>query len=444
MDQISVLLVPADFYGGAHGRIYQAMLDLHHRGEPADQVMVTALLKEQGKLDEVGGAVFLTGLSEQVPFATNVRYYAKLVLEKAIKRSLATLGQQLPLDGSVEELLTFTEGQINDLFRRYHSLNGGNPLSSGVIDSSQFASLDFPEKKIIIEPFLQESQMNMIVGPRGIGKTQLGISMCGSASSGNPLGPWKVVTPVPSLFLDGEMAHQDTQDRLKQLIKEKPQQPIYIYCDSYMNQLGLPRANLLNPEWRDRMKEILLARKVKLWVVDNLASLCPGVDQCSQAEWSPINEFFLDLRFAGINTTFLHHTNRAGGQRGTGAREDNLDLIIMLERPANYATEDGTRFTWRFEKARVPHESLAFMGDIEFRLEPAQDGSYIWTYRNVRANTKIEVLRRIGEGVTPREVAKELGITEARVSQLKREMVKEGFLTKEGRLTQEGFKKLNF
>ena len=44
---------------------------------------VTFLLKERGQLEEVGGPVFLVSLSEQVGFATNVDYYARIVVEKS-------------------------------------------------------------------------------------------------------------------------------------------------------------------------------------------------------------------------------------------------------------------------------------------------------------------------------------------------------------------------
>ena len=47
MDRIADVIVPEDFYREAHGRIYQAMLDLYGRGEPVDLVTVSALLKER-------------------------------------------------------------------------------------------------------------------------------------------------------------------------------------------------------------------------------------------------------------------------------------------------------------------------------------------------------------------------------------------------------------
>lgn len=95
LDRVVDLLDPEDFYQTAYARIFQAMLDLHRRSDPVDLVTVTALLKERGQLDGVGGYVFLAGLSEQVGFAINAGYYANLVHDKAILRRLLDTTQEI-------------------------------------------------------------------------------------------------------------------------------------------------------------------------------------------------------------------------------------------------------------------------------------------------------------------------------------------------------------
>jgi len=106
------------------------------------------------------------------------------------------------------------------------------------------------------------------------------------------------------------------------------------------------------------MKGILKARGVKLWIIDNLASLASGIDENSKQDWDPINQWLLELRFAGISTIMLHHVNKVGGQRGTSAREDNLDVSVILKPPKNYTPEDGARFICHFSKARVKISEL--------------------------------------------------------------------------------------
>lgn len=95
LDAVADALSPGDFYREAHGRIYQAMLDLYEREQPVDLVTVTALLRERGQLESCGGPVFLSGLAEEVGFATNAEYYAGMVADKAILRRLLDATQEI-------------------------------------------------------------------------------------------------------------------------------------------------------------------------------------------------------------------------------------------------------------------------------------------------------------------------------------------------------------
>jgi len=95
LDEVSDLLVADDFYKEGHGRIYKTMLDLYGKNDPVDLVTVCALLKERSQLEGIGGAVFLAGLSEEVGFAVNAPYYAKLVRQKAMLRRLLDATQEI-------------------------------------------------------------------------------------------------------------------------------------------------------------------------------------------------------------------------------------------------------------------------------------------------------------------------------------------------------------
>ena len=95
LDEVADLLRPEDFYRTSHGQIYRVMLGLYNQERPVDLVTVTMRLKEVGWLDEVGGPVFLAGLSEHVGTAANAGYYAKMVQGKARLRRLLTTSQEI-------------------------------------------------------------------------------------------------------------------------------------------------------------------------------------------------------------------------------------------------------------------------------------------------------------------------------------------------------------
>ena len=81
-------LNPDDFYRESHGRIYQAMLDLHAHGEPVDALTLVEHLKQAGDLDNVGGAAAIELLAGSVPAVGNLRQYARIVSENAMLRRL--------------------------------------------------------------------------------------------------------------------------------------------------------------------------------------------------------------------------------------------------------------------------------------------------------------------------------------------------------------------
>ncbi|MGW4364773.1 replicative DNA helicase [Nocardia takedensis] len=89
------VLRPGDFYRPAHQAVYDAILDLYGRGEPADPVTVAAGLDRRGELKRIGGAPYLVTLTQTVPTAANAGFYAEIVAEKAILRRLVEAGTRI-------------------------------------------------------------------------------------------------------------------------------------------------------------------------------------------------------------------------------------------------------------------------------------------------------------------------------------------------------------
>jgi replicative DNA helicase len=88
-------LRPSDFYRPAHQNVYDAILDLYGRGEPADAVTVAAELDRRSLLRRIGGAPYLHTLISTVPTAANAGYYAGIVAEKALLRRLVEAGTRV-------------------------------------------------------------------------------------------------------------------------------------------------------------------------------------------------------------------------------------------------------------------------------------------------------------------------------------------------------------
>jgi replicative DNA helicase len=117
------LLRAEDFYRESHRKIFRAMIELSDRTEPVDLITLSDFLKSRGELDAVGGTAYLASLADFVPTAANISYYARIVREKSILRSLintattiATRGYEE--QGNVEEFLDSAEKVIFDISER--------------------------------------------------------------------------------------------------------------------------------------------------------------------------------------------------------------------------------------------------------------------------------------------------------------------------------------
>jgi replicative DNA helicase len=98
-----------DFYRPVHESVFDAVIDLYGRGEPADAVTVAAELQKRGELARVGGAPYLHTLVASVPVAANAGYYAEIVREKAILRRLVDAGTKIVQIGYAGE------GEVDDV-----------------------------------------------------------------------------------------------------------------------------------------------------------------------------------------------------------------------------------------------------------------------------------------------------------------------------------------
>jgi len=317
-------------------------------------------------------------------------------------------------------------------------------IEDSILEIGQFCELDLAERQEYLSPWIKEGSIGLISGWRGTGKTWFAMGFLDAISRGESFGPWKCKVSVPCLLLDGEMPTQDIIERSNDLRLTSPRKnPFYIYSDAHANRLGLARAHLASDNWRQKMKRILITRKVKLWVIDNLASLAGGLDENIKKDWDPINNWLLELRFAGISTIMLHHVNKDGGQRGTSAREDNIDTSILLKAPNDYHPEDGARFIVRFTKSRVRMSDLHLVADTEFKLIYDENKKLAWAWGNIKAETKNEILRLLNEGFSQSDVKDALGVDKAYVSRVRKKAIQDGFLTPKNKLTQEGFIAIN-
>jgi replicative DNA helicase len=113
----------ADFYRPAHQVIFDCILDLYGRGEPADAITVAAELNRTDQLSKMGGAVYLHTLIASTPTAANAGYYAAIVAEQAVLRRLVEAGTRVVQlgygaaggKGDVDDIVDRAQQEIYDV-----------------------------------------------------------------------------------------------------------------------------------------------------------------------------------------------------------------------------------------------------------------------------------------------------------------------------------------
>ena len=137
-----------DFYRPAHELVFEAVLDLYGRGEPADAVTVADELNKRGELGRVGGPAYLHTLLSSVPTAANAGFYAKIVHERAILRRLVAAGTKIVQlgyateGGDVDELVNAAQAEIYQVTERRSSEDYSvlGDIMEGAIDEIEASS----------------------------------------------------------------------------------------------------------------------------------------------------------------------------------------------------------------------------------------------------------------------------------------------------------------
>ena len=191
-------LRPEDFYKTSHQRIYQAILNLFDRNEAIDLITLTEELKNTNLLDSCGGAAYISRLTSAVPTSANVKYYAQIVQDCSMRRSLARISSQIVAtahDESQEVRLIIEEAerQIFEITDRQHAgtFQPAKEVVTRTIEAIEkmYHTKDsyigiptgFTELDMLTSGF-QNSEFVVIGARPSVGKTALALTMASNIS----------------------------------------------------------------------------------------------------------------------------------------------------------------------------------------------------------------------------------------------------------------------
>jgi replicative DNA helicase len=132
VNEVIDILSPEAFYLDKHQKIFAAIKALFGKSEPIDILTVTNELKQRGDLEMVGGAYYISKLTNRVVSAANIEYHARIIMQKHIQRQLILLSSEMIHDAfedtsDVFDLLDKAESNLfhiseNNLRRSYDSM----------------------------------------------------------------------------------------------------------------------------------------------------------------------------------------------------------------------------------------------------------------------------------------------------------------------------------
>lgn len=186
-------LEPEHFYRPAHARVFEAVLSLFERNEPVDEVTVGSELAAQGHLESVGGVAFIATLTESVPTAANIAYYARIVRNRALSRRLINAATEIASTGyegaqPIDDLLDQAESRIFEITSARDQRNFA-PLKEVVKSAFKEIEKRYEKKELITgvptgfldfdkkTAGLQPSDLIIVAGRPSMGKTALALNM---------------------------------------------------------------------------------------------------------------------------------------------------------------------------------------------------------------------------------------------------------------------------
>jgi len=122
--KISDVINAEDFFDKKHSMIFKAMRSLHDKRHPIDILTLSEQLKSESNLDLIGGASYLTELTNTVPTASHLEQYAEIVADKSVRRRLISASQDIATvsfdeNKSLPELIEEAETRLFDVSQKH-------------------------------------------------------------------------------------------------------------------------------------------------------------------------------------------------------------------------------------------------------------------------------------------------------------------------------------
>lgn len=368
------ILKPEYFYKMEHQKIFDAIIVLFNESKPVDILTVIEQLKKMGALENIGGAFYITGLTNSVASSANTEYHARIIVEKFIQRSLIQISSNIIKDSfdetidvfdllskAEQDLFSVTEGSlrksydkmsvlITNAIQSIEELKNKKDGLSGV--PSGFSKLDR------VTSGWQKSDLIIIAGRPGMGKTALALTMARNIAINNktPIGIFSLEMSSDQLvnrlisseseIPSGKLRKGNLEEyefvQLHEKIRDLAEAPIYIDDTPGLSVFEL----------RAKARRLVKNHGVQIIIVDYLQLMTAGGNKSGnrEQEISTISRSLKGIaKELKIPVIALSQVNRGvesrtstskrpilADLRESGAIEQDADIVNFIYRPEYY------------------------------------------------------------------------------------------------------------
>ena len=365
-----------DFYRPAHQTIYETILDLYGRGEPADAVTVAAELTKIGEIGRIGGAPYLHTLVSMVPTAANAGYYGRIVREQAIMRRLVEAGTRIVhmgytgtgdvddmVDRAQAEVYEVTERRTAEDYQPLRDIMGDALVEIEAISNRGGEMVGVPTGFTELDKLtngLHGGQMIIVAARPAIGKSTLGLDICRAAS---------IKHGLTSVIFSLEMSRNEIVMRL---LSAEAQVPLHHMRSGTMSDADWTKLaskmsavseaplfiddspNMTLMEIRAKCRRLKQRHDLRLVVVDYMQLMTSG--KRVESRQQEVSEFSRSLKLLAkeleVPVVAISQLNRGPEQRTdkkpmlsdlreSGSLEQDADMVVLLHREDAYEPESS-------------------------------------------------------------------------------------------------------
>jgi len=378
LDPIARFLRPSDFYRDAHRLIYESVLRVSRSGTPADFITICDDLERQGKLEDVGGASYITSLINGVPTSGNVEYYGRIVERCSILRRLIHAAGKIAAlayeytEQDVAGALTQAEKLIFELTQK-HLLGSHADVSMEELMTEYMTILEdrYNHRGMIVgvpsgyedlDRMLggfHRSDLVILAARPSMGKTQFALNLTRNAAK------FRYKIGFLSLEMSREqlaqrfvaMQSKIEQQRLRTGWIEDDEWPVLVEASDVLAEMPVyiddtPGMSLL--QMRSRAREWVLERGVQMIVIDYLQLMTLGDNHRYENRVQEVSAISRGLkalaRELNIPVIALSQLSRdlekrqdkrpqMSDLRESGALEQDADVVMFIYRDEVYNPE---------------------------------------------------------------------------------------------------------